>query len=83
MSCNCMQSWQWFQWRWPRFRHQFTTESLWRPGFVQFRNMAWQPDVAGWTTARFAYDLNKWAGDRGVPAQKAVVDLNTGSQAFF
>jgi hypothetical protein len=77
--------WQWFGWnrRWPFFRHQYVTHTIWRPGFVPYRLQAWQPDVSSWTAARFNFDLLRWATERGVRPTKAVIDLNTGSQQFW
>jgi len=69
-------AWQWFNWRWPLFRHQYTTQSIWRPGHARFRSRAWQPDVSGWTMARFQFDLLKWSADRGVAPTKAVINLS-------
>jgi hypothetical protein len=71
--------WQWFNWRWPIWRHQFTTRTIWRPGHVPFRDKAWQPDVSGWTLRRFQYDLNNWAGHRGVDLTQFAIDMNTGN----
>jgi hypothetical protein len=71
--------WQWFNWRWPPFRHQFTTRTIYRPGNVPFRQKAWQPDVSGWTLGRFNYDMHNWCAVRGVKDSQVVVDMNTGS----
>jgi hypothetical protein len=70
-------AWQWL--RWPLYRHQFTTQTIWRPGNVPYRARAWQPDVSGWTTARFQYDLLKWSRDRGVSPSTVVIDINRSS----
>lgn len=67
---------QWFNWRWPLYRHQFTTSSIWRPGHVPFRCRAWQPDVSGWTIARFQFDLLHWSAQRGVAPTKALINLH-------
>lgn len=69
-------AWQWFNWRWPLYRHQWTTQTIWRPGHVPYRNRAWQPDVSGWVVGRFQYDLLKWASDRGVAPSQVVIDIN-------
>lgn len=71
--------WQWQDWRWPRFSHQFTTRTIWRPGFVPFRNMAWQPDVSGWTLGRFGFDALNWARQRNTDPSRILFDMNSGS----
>lgn len=71
--------WQWFDWRWPQFKHQFVTRTIWRPGFVPHRQLAWQPDVSGWVLARYAHDHNNWARQRGVIPSSYAIDMNTGS----
>lgn len=71
--------WQWFNWPpGPRFRYAFTTRTIWKPGNVPFRLLAWQPDVSGRTLARFSYDCRNWSVQRGTtPTQP--IDLDTGS----
>ena len=78
---GCCNSWQWFDWgwRWPYFRHQFTTRTIWRPGFVPYRNTAWPPSIAGHTIARFQYDLLNWSRDRGVDPSQVAIDMQSGS----
>ena len=75
--------WQWYAWRWPFYRHQWTTQTIWRPGNVPFRNRAWQPDISGWTVGRFGFDLLKWSRDRGVDPSQVVINLNSGSTEFW
>jgi len=74
-------AWQWFNWRWPFQHHQWTTQTIWRPGTARFRDRAWQPDISGWTTFRFNFDTRKWAHDRGVTPSQVSFDMNTGSVA--
>lgn len=76
--------WQWYNWRWPLYRHQFTTRTIWRPGNVPLRNRAWQPDVSGWTLARFNFDLGNWAINRNVaPSGRWAIDMNSGSVVMW
>jgi hypothetical protein len=71
--------WQWFDWRWPRFSHQFVTRTIWRPGFVPYRQAAWRPDVTSWTLGRYGYDHNNWARMRGTAPSAYAIDMNTGN----
>jgi hypothetical protein len=71
--------WQWYNWRWPLYAHQFTTRTIWPPGNVRFRDKAWQPDVSGWTLARFQFDLGNWTDTRHPVNSRWAVDMNTGS----
>jgi hypothetical protein len=71
--------WQWFHWRWPIWRHQFSTRTIWKPGNVPFRLRAWQPDITGRTLHRFSYDSLNWAVRRGVRPNNFAFDMNTGS----
>lgn len=75
--------WQWFNWP-PfgpppaRFRYAFTTRTIWKPGSVPFRLLAWQPDVTSRTLARFSYDCRNWSQTRLSPPTRPI-DLDTGS----
>lgn len=70
-------AWQWFNW--PIFRHQYTTRSIWKPGFAPFREIAWQPDISGWTTGRFQYDMLNWSEARGRSPSEVLISMNTGT----
>lgn len=72
--------WQWFNWwTFPSPRRTFSTATIWKPGNVPYRLMAWQPDIIAPTIARFTYDLNNWSAVRGVRPSSVVLNLNTGS----
>ena len=72
--------WKWDQWFWWN-GWGWNKRAL--IGFVPFVDRAWRPDIAPSTVRHFQFHLARWAAHRNTTADQVLIDMNTGSVAFF